>query len=137
MTESTKEKFNYDKYLSKAKDYLSDKEKSTKLLNDATDKSHKNKNSLTDIWDDLQLIFSMFRHWIKGEYKDMPTRSIVAIIAAIIYFVSPIDFIPDFIFALGFVDDAAVLGFTFKQISKDLDKFKEWQKDQNVIEIDQ
>ena len=38
-----------------------------------------------------------------------PTRARLILIGALAYFVSPIDVVPDFIVALGFLDDAAVL----------------------------
>ena len=38
-----------------------------------------------------------------------PTRVRSILLAALAYFVLPIDFIPDFIFGLGFTDDMAVL----------------------------
>lgn len=60
-----------------------------------------------------------------GKYKEIPTGSIVAIIIALLYFVSPIDLIPDFLPG-GLVDDALVLGLVFKQVKSDLDKYKEW-----------
>lgn len=38
-----------------------------------------------------------------------PTRSRLTLVAALAYFVAPIDFVPDFILGLGFLDDASVL----------------------------
>ena len=38
-----------------------------------------------------------------------PTSARLTLIAALAYFVAPIDFVPDFILAIGFLDDATVL----------------------------
>ena len=38
-----------------------------------------------------------------------PARPRLILLGALAYFVAPIDVVPDFIFALGFVDDASVL----------------------------
>ena len=38
-----------------------------------------------------------------------PTRPRLILIAALAYFVSPFDVVPDFILGLGFIDDASVL----------------------------
>lgn len=38
-----------------------------------------------------------------------PTRARLTLIAALAYFVSPFDLVPDFLFGLGFVDDISVL----------------------------
>jgi uncharacterized membrane protein YkvA (DUF1232 family) len=48
-------------------------------------------------------------------------------VVAIIYFVSPIDLLPDWIPLGGFIDDAAVIGFVLKQINTDLEQFLKWE----------
>lgn len=120
----------YKKYESKANDYMNDKEKADGLLKEAMEKANNKKGALSEVWEKLQLLFDIFRAWIKGDYKEIPTKSIIMIIAGILYFVSPVDLIPDFIVGLGLVDDAAVIGFVIKSISDDLESFKEW-KEQN------
>ena len=130
MEEQNKGIHKYKKYIDSAKTYLNNTKKSNELLDEATTKSNTNKNALEEVWDNLQLLITMFRSWVKGDYKEIPKKSIISIIAAIIYFVSPIDFIPDFIVGLGFADDAAIIGFTIKQITEDLEKFKLWQAKQ-------
>jgi uncharacterized membrane protein YkvA (DUF1232 family) len=82
---------------------------------------------LHEVWDRLHLLFDLVTAWRKGEYRKIPKGSIVMVIATIIYFVSPIDLVPDFLVGLGILDDAAVIGFTLKQISSDLEKFKLWK----------
>ena len=38
-----------------------------------------------------------------------PARARLTLVAALAYFVAPIDFVPDFLLGLGFLDDASVL----------------------------
>ena len=49
------------------------------------------------------------------------------IVASLIYFVSPIDLIPDFILGLGFIDDATVLAWTIRACAADLAAFIAWE----------
>ena len=110
----------------KAKEYAGDKEKTSKLLRDAAKKANdleKKKGPLEEIWDNIQLLFGMVKDWISGEYKEIPVGSIVVIIMGLLYFVSPVDIIPDFIPG-GLVDDALVLGLVIKQVKSDIDKYK-------------
>ena len=133
MAEETKEpRVSLAKYIEKAKSYLGNTEKSNELLDNADKKSAKNRRSLDDVWEPLQLLFGMFRSYAKKEYTEIPTRSILAIIAAILYFVTPIDVIPDILLGLGFADDAAVIAFTVKQIQDDLEKYKLWSEKQTI-----
>lgn len=58
------------------------------------------------------------------------------VIVAIIYFVSPIDMIPDALVGIGFIDDAAVIAFVVAQINADLDNFLAWEVAQSNDESD-
>lgn len=119
---SEKQKFDL-----KAKNYIGNKEKTEGLLKRAFAKATGKKDSLGNAFEKIQLLFELVRSWTKGEYKNVSTSTILTVIGAIIYFVSPIDFVPDFIAGLGIFDDAAVIAYTVKQISSDLEKFKLWK----------
>ena len=115
-------------YQEKANEYLKDKKKSLDLLNGALKKAKINEGVLGDTWERFQLLFGVFKDWINGSYKEMPTRSLVLIVLGIVYFVSPIDGIFDYIPFAGFVDDAAVAAFVISQVSADLEHYKLWKK---------
>jgi uncharacterized membrane protein YkvA (DUF1232 family) len=40
----------------------------------------------------------------------------------------PVDLIPDFILTLGFVDDAALIGWIISSVKTDIDSFLQWEK---------
>ncbi|MFJ5622305.1 YkvA family protein [Peribacillus loiseleuriae] len=111
-----------------AQHYSTNKEDAGKLLGKAGIKAKKNETTLKGVWTNLQTLFQMIKAWISGDYRQIPTRSLLIIFAAIAYFVSPIDLMPDFIFGFGLLDDVAVLTFAFKQIEHDLEAFKLWKQ---------
>lgn len=118
------------KFGKKAKEYANDKDKAKGLVNDAFDKAkkfEKKKGPLEEIRDNVQLLIGLIKDWVSGEYKDIPMGSIILIIIALLYFVSPIDLVPDFIPG-GIVDDALVLGLVIKQVISDLDKYCVWKE---------
>lgn len=115
----------------KAKEYANDKKKAKKLVDEAMKKAKRekgNKGPLDDIWEKIQLLFSMVKDWASGEYKDVPIGSIIIIIIGILYFVSPVDIIPDFVPGAGYIDDVFILSLVFKQVSSDIEKYKEWSE---------
>lgn len=117
------------KFGKKAKEYANDKNKAKILVDKAVKKANRekgNKGPLDDIWGKVQLLFGMVKDWATGEYKDVPIGAIVIIIIAILYFVNPFDFIPDAVIGVGLIDDVFVLGLVFKQISSDMEKYKDW-----------
>lgn len=114
---------------SKAKEYLNDKTKAFSLLKDAQNKADDTrKGPIGEIWDKLQLLISIFQDWIYGNYKEIPTGSIIMIIIGLVYFVVPVDIIPDWIIGLGFLDDVTVLGLIIKQINSDLEEYRKWKQ---------
>ena len=123
-----------EKWESRAKEYIDDKGKAKDLLENAKKKAEKKKNGpIEEFWDRLQLLFQLFKDWINGSYKEIPAASLFTRIVGLVYFVTPIDIVPDFIAGLVLFDDAAVLGLIIKQLNGDLESYKTWK---NEIEGD-
>ncbi|HHV64812.1 MAG TPA: DUF1232 domain-containing protein [Peptococcaceae bacterium] len=118
-----------DKWKVKAAKYIDDPKRTENLLSRAWQKAENAKNSqvIDAIWDKIQLLFSLVRDWANGNYKGISKSAIIAVIAGLIYFVSPLDVIPDFLVGLGIVDDAAVLALIIKQIDKEIIRYKQWK----------
>lgn len=81
----------------------------------------------------VPMMFSMVKDYKAKRYTEVPVKSIVAIIATLLYVLLPVDVIPDFVPALGFTDDAAVFAWCLKMVSSDLEKYKEWKDQQADI----
>ncbi len=77
---------------------------------------------------DVTVLASLARAYVRKEYTAIPFGSIAAIVGALIYFVSPIDVIPDFIPGLGHIDDAAVIAVCWKMAYRDIEKYIKWRK---------
>ena len=75
----------------------------------------------------------MAQDYANGNYKDVSNASIAAIIGSLLYFISPIDVIPDFILGLGFLDDAFIIGYVFNKVAKELTKYQDWKNNQKEI----
>ena len=58
--------------------------------------------------------------------------SVILLIAAVIYFLMPIDAIPDVIPVVGFMDDIAVIGFVIASVRGEIEKFRQWVKRASV-----
>jgi uncharacterized membrane protein YkvA (DUF1232 family) len=116
-----------------AEKYLYDQEKTEKLIDKAKKKFHRKKQSqFSQVWQHLAALIRMIQAYICREYTDIPWESVALSIAAVIYFVSPVDLIPDFILSVGHLDDAAIIAFVIRAIRGDLDKFMQWEAEQKV-----
>lgn len=69
---------------------------------------------------------------IKGEYKPKNKSTIIIGIGAILYAVSPLDFIPDFI-PFGLLDDFVILGYGVKKVNEEILRFLDWEDQQRDL----
>jgi uncharacterized membrane protein YkvA (DUF1232 family) len=113
--------------LKKAEHLLRHPEELLALLGQGLKKAYDKRTALYHVFEDFLLLFRLVKAWITGEYKEAPRTTIVWCVIAILYFLSPLDFIPD-IFPGGYLDDIAIITFILKRIRGDLDKFTEWEK---------
>lgn len=78
-------------------------------------------------------MISLIRNYVKKEYTEIPLGTIIAILSALIYIISPIDFVPDAIPGAGYIDDALVIGACLKLVSSDVDDYEKWRKENNKL----
>jgi len=79
---------------------------------------------LKTFFEDFLILFALVKDYFNGNYRSVPWWTIAAIGVALLYVLSPLDLIPDFIPFVGYLDDAAVIAACLKMVEKDLDKYK-------------
>jgi uncharacterized membrane protein YkvA (DUF1232 family) len=82
---------------------------------------------LTRLFQNLRLIIPLIKDYWKGSYRDVSFKSIVIFVAAMIYVLSPIDLLSDYLIGLGQIDDVAILGLSLFFLEKELVKYREWK----------
>lgn len=76
---------------------------------------------------EIKLMVAMLQDYWNGVYREVPWMTIAAVVAALIYVITPIDLIPDFIPGIGLVDDAAVVAACLNLIQSDFEAYKRWK----------
>lgn len=77
----------------------------------------------------------MIRAYARGEYKQLPWRTLVSITGALLYLVSPIDIIPDFLGAIGLIDNIWLLTKVFSLAGKDIEDFQAWEDGSRTVTV--
>jgi uncharacterized membrane protein YkvA (DUF1232 family) len=89
------------------------------------------KGPLAELVDDLKTLLRLLKAYAKGDYREIPLESMVIIVGAVLYVVSPIDIIPDALPG-GLLDDASVLAFALKMVNDELEDFKAWEDEKEA-----
>ena len=115
-------------YISKAKKIINDDEKLKKLIEDVLKKLKEissDKKTSAKLNDSLRLFIRIINAYTSKEYTYVPWKTICLIVAGLIYFIYPVDLIPDFIPVSGLIDDIALIAWIYESIQEDIDNFLE------------
>ena len=82
----------------------------------------------SDAKNKFSILGRLLKAYAQGRYQEIPWKNIMLIIAAIIYFISPIDLLPDFLPITGLTDDLGVLLWVYNTVNTEIDKFLTWEK---------
>jgi len=109
---------------------LKDKSKA-KILTDKVSQKLKGLSAVPIIGSlifDIGDIVCMVLDYVHGNYKKVPVPTMLALVAALIYFISPVDLLPDFIPLVGYIDDAAIFSLVLNVFHFDLDRYRTWKE---------
>jgi len=122
-----------DKGMNKAKELLKDPAEVEKFLQ----KVEKKLNDIPMVGKTFAIIpamISLVRSYISKEYTEVPLGTILGVLSALLYVISPIDLIPDVAGPLGYMDDATVILMCLKGgAESDIRDYQKWRKENNKI----
>ncbi|MGY2172513.1 YkvA family protein [Pseudomonas gingeri] len=100
------------------------------LLFAVASKSARQGGRLGKLKEDLKLLQVLCLAYWRGEYREISYKSMIVVVAGLMYFLSPIDAIPDFIPVFGMLDDIAVLAWVMNTLDQELNAFRAWRERQ-------
>lgn len=124
-----KNKF-FDQAKTRASNILGNKEKLEEVLNASKTRLGEvnlENSKLSKLGTNLRVFLRMIQAYAKGQYRDAPWKSMVGMVAGIIYFLMPIDLVPDFIPFTGFIDDFTVIMLISNAFQQDIEQFEIWE----------
>ena len=94
------------------------------------------KLSVLQFLDNMRLLFLMLKDWWRGTYRQLPWWCIGVLVFTLLYVLSPIDLIPDWIPVIGLLDDVTLMYLCYKVIEGEIEKYKRWRnREAEIIDV--
>lgn len=122
----------YQKAKQKATGIISDKEKMSDLVSASKDKLDAinfENSKIRKLALSLRVIGRLIKAYIDGSYRSIPWKSLLALVSGVVYFLMPLDLMPDFIPITGLLDDFTVIMLITGAFQQDIEAFLEWEED--------
>ena len=100
------------------------------ILNEVAGKlsDHKSKdNKFRQLLDIMLTVVRLVRSYISGDYRQISTTTIISGLAVLLYVLSPIDLVPDFIPVVGFLDDLSLISWFVSSFQTEITRFRQWE----------
>jgi uncharacterized membrane protein YkvA (DUF1232 family) len=85
-------------------------------------------NKFQQLFKTALTLVRMVKSYINGTYREVSTSTVVTGLAVLLYVLSPIDLVPDFIPVLGFLDDLSLISWFAGKFQEEVLRFKEWEE---------
>ncbi|WP_215226351.1 YkvA family protein [Echinicola shivajiensis] len=117
-------------YQSKAEKIVRSKEQLENLIHKVSDKLQAVSENPTvqEVKLYISVIIRMIKAYCNNEYRSFSSKTLALLVLGLLYFVMPLDLIPDFIVGLGYLDDLSVLLAITKSIQHDIQNFLDWER---------
>ncbi|MVN75455.1 DUF1232 domain-containing protein [Hymenobacter sp. HMF4947] len=101
------------------------------VLNETADKlaDEKSKdNKFKQLFDVALTLVRLVRSYANGSYREIQTSTVVSGLAVLLYVLSPIDLIPDFIPLVGLLDDLSLVSWFVGKFHGEITRFRAWEQ---------
>jgi len=117
----------YGRMQDRALRYVRNPDRLSALVRKAKSKANRRRVPLGNALDSLFTFLRLIRAYSNKEYVDVSKRTLALVLGTVLYFIFPMDMIPDVLIGFGLIDDAALIGWTVHSLKTELEKFREWE----------
>lgn len=112
--------------------------KAVLVLNEVANKlaSKESGDKFKQVFDVGRTLVRLVRNYMSGEYRQVETSTVVSALGVLLYTLSPVDLVPDFIPVVGFLDDLALISWFIEKFQGEILRFREWEKTHAAEETD-
>jgi uncharacterized membrane protein YkvA (DUF1232 family) len=121
----------FNMFVGKATKLLGRPFKVVTILNETAEKlaqKGSEDNKFKQLFDVALTLVRLVRRYVSGDYREISTSTVVAGLAVLLYVLSPIDLVPDFIPVLGFLDDLSLISWFVGKFQEEITRFRDWEQ---------
>ncbi len=101
--------------------------RASRMIDEASIKAERTRGTMAGAAEGLQTLIRLARAYISGRYRELPWTALITTLAALVYFVNPLDLVPDFVIGFGLLDDLTVIAFAVNGLRAELERFRAWE----------
>ena len=121
----------FERIRSKAASIAGDTDKMNNLVSSSKEKLHSinfDNTKVSKLGANLRIIIRMIQAFANGSYRELPWKSLLALTGGVVYFLMPLDLMPDFIPFTGLLDDFTVIMLLTSAFQQDIEDFLFWEE---------
>ncbi|TGE28379.1 YkvA family protein [Hymenobacter metallicola] len=85
-------------------------------------------NKFKQLLDVMLTVVRLVKSYVSGAYRQIETQTILSGLGVLLYTLSPIDLVPDFIPVVGFLDDLSLMSWFVGSFQEEITRFREWEQ---------
>lgn len=89
------------------------------------------KSGFDQVKEVMMTFIRLGKAYINGSYRQVSNKSLLIGVGVLLYLVSPLDVIPDFIPVIGYLDDISLMAWFIDAFQKEISNFKTWESNKN------
>jgi uncharacterized membrane protein YkvA (DUF1232 family) len=120
----------FNLFINRASKLLGKPFKVVTILNETADKladESSKDNKFKQLFSVALTLVRMVRSYITGDYRQIQTSTIISGLAVLLYVLSPIDLVPDFIPIVGFLDDLSLVSWFVGKFHGEIVRYRAWE----------
>lgn len=120
----------FQKYIGKAGGIMAKPLKLAMLLSTAYTKMvdmDSSKSGFQQVQEIMKTFIRLVKAYSQGTYRNVSGKSLLIGVGVLLYLVTPLDIIPDFIPVVGLLDDISLMAWFISAFQKEISAFQEWE----------
>ncbi|MEJ8756685.1 DUF1232 domain-containing protein [Pontibacter sp. H259] len=125
----------FRKFMGKAGGVLAKPAKLYMLLTSAYTKlidTNSGQSGFEQVKDIMQTFIRLVKAYANGSYRAVSNKSLLVGVGVLLYLVTPLDVIPDFIPVIGLLDDISLMAWFVDAFQKEISNFRAWEQHRTI-----